>query len=689
MRRIAVLIFGLTIGSGPAIAGEDLSAATVTDFSLEELMDVRIAAPTRMAERIGDIAASVTIVSRKEIAAQGFRSLREVLEHVPGLFVLDNTESLFVGIRGVAGGGVLFLHNGVPLHPASQKSVTAAEIAQFDIPVEVIDRVEVVRSPVSTVYGNGAFQGLVNVITDAADGPESLGIVTYGSRTSRAGAMRVRWTGASGSLTLNASHRANGGLDGAYADMFSQDQIEATPPGSVPDMGGQLGRTVDWFGASGRTAGFRFEATASKRDYGYYPTMPGLGGDNRIELTTWQASLERDLDLTRSIELHARAVVSRQVYDIPEGSFVGPSVQYQQYQTTRRTDFVLDLVRRVGRLDYLLGYRVRHIDDVGNRVWFTLSDDGPPATAIEDELDDWTQNDVYQNLTWRLGGRWRLSAGLRLQVLPDAFTRTRVDDATDTTTILVSEVDDRLPVTGRLSAQFDATDEHRLYVAAGTASQQRDHATVTQPEEILNVEVGHVFTTGSFQVATTAFANDVDRIITRTLVIPLDGSSMFSRLTNDGRWRSVGLEFRTRLQLGSMWRAGTSLVAQRTHDREQDIHVGYSPTVTAKAFVSWTHRTWRAGLNSRFVSNMSTGYDRMENPDGSVTIDRIGEDVPGYVVFGTSLRREFASGFFAALHVSNLFDTEIRDPANEVSNMKRGLIGMGRVVSFTLGATTW
>lgn len=326
--------------------------------------------------------------------------------------------------------------------------------------------------------------------------------------------------------------------------------------------------------------------------------------------------------------------------------------------------------------------------DIENRVWLAQSSQGPTLLEIHDQLDAWTQNDFYQNLVWRLGDRWRLAAGLRAQFLPEAYTRTRFDGVLDTTTIRASRIEERVPVTGRVSAQFDATNAHRIYVAAGTASQQRDQSSVTQPEEIRNVEIGHVFTSASLQIATTVFANDVDHIITRTLAFESDGS-WTSRVTNDGRWRSFGLELRSRLRLGSSWHMGASVVAQRTRDRAQEIDVGYSPAVTAKAFVDWTQDVWRVGLHTRYVGAMSTGYERLEDAEGTVTIDRLGEDVPGYVTVGANVRRDFAGGFFAALHVSNLFDAETRDPANEVSNMERGLIGMGRVVGLTVGASTW
>ena len=44
-----------------------------------------------------------------------------------------------------------------------------SSIARLDIPVESIDRLEIIRGPMSVIYGNNAFQGVVNVVTNRID----------------------------------------------------------------------------------------------------------------------------------------------------------------------------------------------------------------------------------------------------------------------------------------------------------------------------------------------------------------------------------------------------------------------------------------------------------------------------------------------------------------------------------------
>jgi outer membrane receptor for ferrienterochelin and colicin len=145
---------------------------------------VRIESAGKREEQIRDIPASVTLITRDEIARYGWVTFEELLRNVPGFYLLDNTEDRFIGTRGTAFGGVQVLVNGIPQHPSLQKTLTATEIARLDIPVESIDRVEIIRGPMSVIYGNNAFQGVINVVTNRIDRNGPRVSASVGSRDS-------------------------------------------------------------------------------------------------------------------------------------------------------------------------------------------------------------------------------------------------------------------------------------------------------------------------------------------------------------------------------------------------------------------------------------------------------------------------------------------------------------------------
>ncbi|MDW3194954.1 MAG: TonB-dependent receptor plug domain-containing protein [Cytophagales bacterium] len=123
-------------------------------------------------QSIGQIPASVVIVSKEEIAAQGYQSVPEILENVTGLYLFRDYSwsggDPIVGMRGFFSQGfnndIIILVNGVNMY---EEYWGFYPFSRFPIGVEAIDRIEIVRGPMSVLYGSGAFFGAINIITNA------------------------------------------------------------------------------------------------------------------------------------------------------------------------------------------------------------------------------------------------------------------------------------------------------------------------------------------------------------------------------------------------------------------------------------------------------------------------------------------------------------------------------------------
>ncbi|QYF86964.1 TonB-dependent receptor domain-containing protein [Brevundimonas sp. PAMC22021] len=117
---------------------------------------------------VSDAPASVTVVGRDEIERRPIQDLTDVLRDVPGVTV--NGAGLTrrgVSIRGMPSEHTLFLLDGRRVNAAAN----AIQHADFDLgwtPAAAIERVEVVRGPMSSLYGSEALGGVVNVITRGA-----------------------------------------------------------------------------------------------------------------------------------------------------------------------------------------------------------------------------------------------------------------------------------------------------------------------------------------------------------------------------------------------------------------------------------------------------------------------------------------------------------------------------------------
>ncbi len=170
---LRILAFGATLATGLA-AEEKKTAETPpsesADISLEELTKMEIPvveAASKYKQKITEAPSSVTIVTADEVKKYGHRTLADILQSVPGMYVTYDRNYSFLGVRGFNRGDynsrVLLLVDG---HRVNNSLSDGAFIGtEFILDVDLIDRVEIIRGPGSSLYGNNAFFGVINVIT--------------------------------------------------------------------------------------------------------------------------------------------------------------------------------------------------------------------------------------------------------------------------------------------------------------------------------------------------------------------------------------------------------------------------------------------------------------------------------------------------------------------------------------------
>ncbi len=132
-------------------------------FSSAWAQDAVTVTATRTATRINDVVAEVTVIDRAMLDRATGRTLVEVLAQQPGLQFASNgglgkTGSIF--IRGLEARHTLLMVDGVRVG-----SATVGTPSLDNLPLEAIDRIEIVRGPMSSLYGNGAFGGVVQIFT--------------------------------------------------------------------------------------------------------------------------------------------------------------------------------------------------------------------------------------------------------------------------------------------------------------------------------------------------------------------------------------------------------------------------------------------------------------------------------------------------------------------------------------------
>ena len=174
-------VFFLNLPLNPALADDESSQLVdedewIFDLPLEELVNVQIVSAAKTSEKIEEIPASVVLITREEIEYFGYATLAELLEHIPGLYQIDDyQEGSKLGVRGFWSGvtnqNIVVLVDGVKQVEDRDQTNPLNKIA---VPVESIDRIEVVRGPLSVIYGAGAMFGVINIITNKPDDSSSV-----------------------------------------------------------------------------------------------------------------------------------------------------------------------------------------------------------------------------------------------------------------------------------------------------------------------------------------------------------------------------------------------------------------------------------------------------------------------------------------------------------------------------------
>ena len=158
MKLVAAIFFTLILTS--VVYGEE----RIPDVPLQDILNSEVTVASLKPRRLNETPAIVSVVSREEIEMSGARDLVDVLRAIPGFeFGVDIWNNLNISFRGSTGigGRLLVLVDGLVIPDLLY--------GDFDLsnrfPIDLIERVEIIRGPGSAIYGNFAELAVVNVVT--------------------------------------------------------------------------------------------------------------------------------------------------------------------------------------------------------------------------------------------------------------------------------------------------------------------------------------------------------------------------------------------------------------------------------------------------------------------------------------------------------------------------------------------
>ena len=193
---LLLLLFLLSLfNSTRALAQGTYTAPNLEDMSLEDLMLVKIdsvQSASGFTQKLTEAPASVTIITSEDIQRYGYRTLADILRNVRGFYVTYDRNYSDLGVRGDGLPGqynnsITLLIDGHRLNDNIYDGLLLG--TDFQLDVDLIDRVEVIRGPNSSLYVASAFLGVINVITKRGSDLKGVSVAasaaSYGSYEAR------------------------------------------------------------------------------------------------------------------------------------------------------------------------------------------------------------------------------------------------------------------------------------------------------------------------------------------------------------------------------------------------------------------------------------------------------------------------------------------------------------------------
>jgi iron complex outermembrane receptor protein len=270
-------------------------------LSLEELLNVKVYSASKFEQKAAEAPSSISVITADQIRNYGYRTLGEALRSVTGFYVQNHGSYSTLGVRGFAPSGdsngrILLLVNG---HAINNNIDDSAPVGNdFPIDMDLVDRIEVVRGPSSSLYGADAFFGVVNVIT----------------RTGKTKGTVI--SGEAGSLSTY-KETAIYGLDrrGTQA-MFSASYWDTAAPGHLDTIQDPIGSSSDHdqtrraFGLVS-SHGFTLQGAASAAEEKVPTSAQWCGSCHQTDThtTTFRgyADLQYEHPVWKGVQLSARA----------------------------------------------------------------------------------------------------------------------------------------------------------------------------------------------------------------------------------------------------------------------------------------------------------------------------------------------------------------------------------------------
>ena len=613
-------------------------------MSLEDLMNIPVYAASRHEQKSSEAPSWVSIVTSDDIRKYGYRTLEDLLKSVPGFYVNNDRNYSYVGVRGFGRPGdyntrILLLVDG---HRINDTVFDMAAIGtDFIVDVDLIDRVEIIRGPSSSLYGSNAFLGVINVVTRRGKNVGGVeASVDSGSFETYRGRLTYGKTYGKG-LDLIAS--------GTLYDSKGDDLFFPEFDDPATNNGVAAGRDGDKFGSAFASLSWRdftFQAAYVDRN----KDIPTASFDtvfndprNRTEDKRYYADLKYEGKAGEKTELMARLFYDWYWYAghyIYEDATVNPTppflYDFQDEATNAWWGGEVKLLRTLFTSHRVTaGTEVRRNNQRRQKNFI-----GEPYQLIMDIDKSDTVWALYLQDEWALGKGFLLNAGVRYDHY-DTFGGT-----TNPRVAIIYSPLARTTVKLLYGQAFRAPNAYELYYEGGgnKANPNLHPETIRTYEAVLEQGVGE-----RIRLVADAFSFDIRNLIAQ-VTDPTDNTLVFDNIE---RVKAKGIELAAEGKWANGFSGRASYTIQRAEDADTGERLTNSPSSMAKLNVVvpvWSDKLF-TGVELQYIADRKT-------PKG-------GAADSATVVNLTLLARNLVRGLEISGSVYNLFDKAYGVPGGE------------------------
>lgn len=718
---LRILLFIALLVSYNVGSAQHRDSLMLLDYSLDDLMNLRIESAAKRSETIADVPASIVVITRQEIESYGWQTIEEVLSNVPGMYHINDYLWFGAdnfGIRGFFSSGsfstMVVMVNGV-----SQREdwYNSFPLSKINVAVEAIDRIEVIRGPMSVVYGSNAFLGAINIITNQTD-EESLVAVGAGSNGSYRAFGRVSGGSDKLKFSINLAGYGANGISQPYGNMTENIRDEWNLPPN-PSSKGQLEYHRIFLDAWFRLDDFYFGFLQSNSKRGVIDYYPGFddGHVANIQATSSVFGYKRSFSNEIEVKAEMGYYSFRNLLDYKHNSDTTAYGFNDIFSDALDAELNINL-NPSSKWNITFGTYYRRVMrdklvvDAPN-----LSDDYvnlDAGLARNHRIQTWA---AFFQTSYAVTERVSLFAGVRIEQTPGYEISYSVRFDPSGTYDYLSRVGKYrygdpyfIP---RAALLYHINRKHHVKLMYGRAIKQASigenmdivrypDREQLKPANMQTLEVNYYGMLSNKSVLNVSlFQNFANNLISRTN--QMENGVMRLYNTNSGRLSTLGLETSVQLKPTQNFSSSLSVILQQSQNRQEgyeDIALEYAPSFLAYGTLSYQLvKRVSVGLSGYYVATMETYWRPdtrdLDNPNDNrdplqLIADgaRIGQQSPGYFMANANIRFNelFNRNVYCSLYLHNVLNTEVRYPTTRSNDIfEKGTLGYSRYLMLNIG----